>query len=145
MKDHTSPLSMSLPNKLLMALHFVIQYNGRNNLVCLFNTSEYYVSKVLDEMLPFLVELFAKYIPNKKIHETRSRLHPKLKNIIDGTIHKTRKQGGIDVDYNGHYRRHGKLIQILLDYEGYVVSFLTNIQGKDMIQLSQHIISISGK
>ena len=58
-------------------------------------------------------------------------MHSKLKYIIDGTLHKTqRKHGEVDTDYSGHYRMHGKLSQILLDYEGYVVSFLTNIKGK---------------
>ena len=128
--DETS-LSMSFANKLLLCLHYVIQYIGSNNLATLFNTSEFYVSKVLDEILPILVEYFVKFIPNKKIHNTRSRLHPRMKFIIYGTLHKTQRQHGVrDVHYNGHYRMHGRLTQILLDYEGYVVAFNTNIKGK---------------
>ncbi|KAL9642569.1 hypothetical protein ABK040_011135 [Willaertia magna] len=132
-----SILSMSLPNKLLLTLHFVIQYTGGNNLACLFNVSNYYVSKVLDEMLPYLVEYFTLFIPNKNINNTKSRLHCRLKYIIDGTLHKTqRKYGGMDLDYNGHYHIHGKMSQILLDYEGYIIAFLTKIKGKIYDSLS---------
>ncbi len=127
----SSLLSMSVANKVLLSLHFVIQYTGANNLACLFNVSDYYVSKVLDEVFPYLVEFFVQFVPNKKIHETRSRLHSKLKFIIDGTLHKKQKlPGNVDEDYNGHYKMHGKLTQILLDYDGYVISFMTNIKGR---------------
>ncbi|KAL9645636.1 hypothetical protein ABK040_015851 [Willaertia magna] len=83
------------------------QFRG-NNLACLFNVSNYYVSKVFDEMLPYLVEYFTLFIPNKNINNTRS----------------------MDLDYNGHYHIHGKMSQILLDYEGYIIAFLTNIKSK---------------
>ena len=59
----------------------------------------------LDEFNIILKELLL-------VHDTHSRLHSRLKYIIDGTLHKTQKQ---HVDYNGHYRMHGKLTQILLD------------------------------
>ena len=46
-------------------------------------------------------------------------------------VHKTQRQHGVrDVHYNGHYPMHGRLRQILLDYEGYVIAFNTNIKGK---------------
>ena len=124
-------LAMPIANKVLMALHFVVQYTGGNNLATLFNCSDYYVSKVLDEMFPPMVEYFSQFIPNKKIYETRSSLHASIKYIIDGTLHKTQRQNGEqDDNYNGHYRMHGKLTQILLDFEGYVVAFKTNIKGR---------------
>ena len=128
---HDSNLNMSIANKLLLSLHFVIQYIGANNLAAMFNVSGYYVSKVLDEMLPHLVEYFVKFIPNKKVSQTSSRLHPRITYIIDGTLHKIQKQHGApDVNYNGHYLMHGKVTVILLDFDSRVVAFITNIKGK---------------
>lgn len=130
-----------------------MQYSGSNNLAALFNISNYYVSVILDETIPYLVEYFSKFIPNHQITETRSRLHPRLKYIIDGTLHQTKRLSdaryGLDELYNGHYKLHGRVTQILLDYEGNVISFQTNIKGKihdtHAAKYNKHFQKIVGK
>jgi hypothetical protein len=131
------PLLMSFENKVLMTLLFVVQCKGGKNLALIFNCSQYYVTKILDEMLHILVEYFVHYIPNKLQSHTRSRLHPLIRCVVDNTIHKTRKPMVKQrLYYNGHYKMQGRLTQLLSDFDGYIVGFLTNIPGKIYDSLS---------
>lgn len=124
-------LAMSFENKILLSLLFVIQYKGNKHLAYQFGVSEYYVSKVLDEILPILVEYFAGYIPNRQVESTHSRLHPQIQFIIDNTLHLCRKtRVNQSLLYNGHYNKHGYTSSLLVDYEGNVLAFKTLIYGK---------------
>lgn len=126
-----SSLLLSFENKVLMGLHFVIQYKGNKHLAFIFNVSVGYVTKVLDEILPRLVEYFCQYIPNAIVTDEHSRLHPQIKCVIDNTIHRTRRpRSRQSVQYNGHYHMHGRSTQILLDFTGRVVAFVTMIPGR---------------
>ena len=130
-KNVNSLLAMSFENKVLMTLMFVVQYKGNKALGLIFNCSEFYVSKVLDEMLIILAEYFLKYIPNELTSQTHSKLHSSIRAVIDNTIHKTRKPiKGQRMHYNGHYCMHGRLTQLLVDYDGKIIAFKTMIPGK---------------
>lgn len=131
LKLKESPWRMSFENKILLGMYYVIAYPGSKILAELFGVSGCYVSKVLDEILPILVDYFEKFIPNKKINSSHSKLSRKIMFIIDNTIHKTRRprvrQSRL---YNGHYKTHGYLTQLLVDYDGYIVAYRTMIPGR---------------
>lgn len=126
-----STLSMSFENKVLITMMFVIQYKGNKTLALEFNCSEFYISKVVDELLIILAEFFLQYVPNELTSNTHSKLHTSIRAVIDNTIHKTRKPiKGQRLQYNGHYTMHGRLTQLLVDYDGKIIAFKTMIPGK---------------
>src|SRR5690606_27709622 len=72
-----------------------------------------------------------KYIPNKQSSNNSSHFGKDIQFIIDNTIHRTTKPiMNQKDDYNGHYIMHERQTQLLIDFQGYVISFLTNIKGK---------------
>lgn len=126
-----SNLAMSFENKVVMTLLFVIQYKGNKHLSYQFGVSEYYVSKVLDEVFPVLVEYFANFIPNRLTVEKHSRLHQQIRFIIDNTLHKCRRpRSKQSLLYNGHYCTHGYCTSLMVDFKGNVVAFKTLLLGK---------------
>lgn len=126
-----SPLIISYANKILMGLLFVIEYPRDKVLAAWFGVSQCYVSNVLDEVLPLLVEYFSSYVVNKRQSSSSSRLSAKILYIIDCTIHKTKRpQINQSEHYNGHYHMHGRLSQVLVDFDGYVVAYKTMIPGR---------------
>lgn len=129
--QHQSDLLMPFVNKVLLGLLFVIQYPGDKILAHFFNISEFYVSRVLDEILPVLVGYFTGFVPNKQVNVSYSRLSRRIKYIIDNTLTKTRRTT-VDqaIHYNGHYHMHGRLTQMLLDFNGYIIAYRTMIPGK---------------
>jgi hypothetical protein len=62
---------MDFQNKINLTLSFAIRYPSDIDLAILFGVSNSYVSCVVTEILPHLVEYFSKYIPNKN----RSKRH----------------------------------------------------------------------
>ncbi len=85
------PYSMTMENKLLLVMLFVIRYPSGVDLGIQFNVSGSYVSSIIDEMLPHCVEFFSKFVPNKNRSDTHSVLHQYVKYIMDDTVHKIRK------------------------------------------------------
>ena len=125
-----SNFKMNFKNKILIGLYFVIQYPKSQFLTQLWQISDAYISRVLDEILPILSNYFIKYVYDRK-SLSKSVLHPNIKFITDTTIHKTRKpQCKQRLDYNSNYSMHGKLTQLLIDYNGYISGFLTFIPGR---------------
>jgi len=89
------------------------------------------VSYILKEILPLLSELFKTFIPNKLTGNAHSRLSKKVKFIIDNTIHRCRRpMSNQSLLYNGHYKTHGWLSQIIVDYDGLIIAYKTMIPGK---------------
>lgn len=130
-KLEASPYRMTFSNKVLMGLLFVIEYPGNKVLASWFEVSEYYISKVLDEILPLLVGFFSRQIPHGQVSSKRSIFSDKIAFIIDCTLHRTRRPSlNQSEHYNGHYSMHGRLTQVLIDYEGNVIAFLTNVPGR---------------
>jgi len=121
---------LSLQNILLMGLLFMIQYRGGKTLALLFNCSEAMVSKVICNVLPCLAGCLASAIPNRLSATSHSSLHPHIRAIIDNTIHKTRKPMSKQyLDYNGHYKMHGRLTQVVIDFDGNVLHIWTMLPG----------------
>jgi hypothetical protein len=132
---HSPPktkLAMTFENKVLLVLLFVIQYHSGKALSLLFNCSQSYVTEVLDEMLPLLVEFFCQFIPNKVTSEVRSILHPQICGIVDNTPHRMPRPFSTpqEVHFNGRYQMHCRMTQMLLDFENEIVAFVTNIPGR---------------
>jgi len=121
---------LSLQNILLMGLLFIIQYRGGKTLALLFNCSEAMVSKLISKVLPCIAGNLAFAIPNRLSATSHSTLHPHIRAIIDNTIHKTRKPSSKQyLDYNGHYKVHGRLTQVLIDFDGNIIHIFTMIPG----------------
>jgi hypothetical protein len=50
--------------------------------------------------------------------------------ILDSTIHPTVRPGGAQRKfYNGHYKMHGILTHLLVDFEEFIISVITNVKG----------------
>lgn len=125
-----SKLNMNFENKVLIGLYFIIQYPKSIFLSNLWEVSDYYISKVIDEILPILTDYFIQFVYDRK-SISRSVLSPTIKYITDTTIHKIRKpQSKQRLDYNGNYSMHGKLTQLLIDYDGFISGFYTFIPGR---------------
>jgi hypothetical protein len=85
---------------------------------------------ILFRYLDVLVGFFAQYIPNALESDYCSTLSPKIVAVIDATIHAIRKPPHLQhLHYSGHYKMHGMLTHLLIDYEGNIVAFETNVLG----------------
>ncbi len=125
-----SSFSMSFENKVLLCLLFITRYPSDVDLSIQFNVPSSYVSGI-HEMMPHFVSYFSKFIPNaSRQTPSHSVLRHTIKYVMDDTAYKVRKRS-IDqyLDYNGHYGVHCKKTQLLIDYDGYIIAFLTNIDG----------------
>ena len=78
-----------------------------------------------------LVDYFSQKIPHCRTSDKHSKLSLKIAFIINCTIHKTRKTKVFQSEhFNGHYSMHGRLTQVLIDYDGFVVAYKTLIPGR---------------
>ena len=117
---------------MIIGLIFVIQYFSVQHIADLFCVSNYSISKCLDEILPRLANFFISFVPNSfEKNEKSSSLSELIVGIVDCTLHKICKP---NVDqrlfYNGHYKMHGILTQILINFYGKIIGFITNVPGK---------------
>lgn len=122
---------MSLENQLILCLLFVISYPSSRQLGLIFGVSVFVVSTVISHLLPYLFEYFQTHIPNKLVSLSHSFIGKDVRCIIDNTIHRTTKPTVNQADdYNGHYRMHGRQTQLLIDFDGNVIAYVTNLKGK---------------
>jgi hypothetical protein len=126
---HTAT-TMFFEDKILLVFMWMMKYSSYAELSTQFGISSYTVSKLIDVTLPLLVEFFVAYIPEEVDCSTASHLSNHIIAIIDATIHPTQKPAGKQrLFWNGHYKTHGLLTYLLIDYEGYIVSVMTNVLG----------------
>lgn len=126
-----SSFLMDFRNKILLSMLFVIEYPGDKLPAERFQVSEYYVSSVLDETLPILVEYFNQFIPNVACSEKHSVLSKKIQFITDCTIHRTRRTTVNQSEhFNGHYQCHGRITHLLVDFEGRIIAYKTLVPGR---------------
>ena len=115
-----SLFSLSKEKKITMALIF-ISYWKQDFISHYFGLSQSYVGKILDETLPLASEFFLQYVTNIPSLSSSS-IHSCIRYITDCTIHKTRKPSENQSKfYNGHYKLHGVLTHLLIDYDYYIV------------------------
>jgi hypothetical protein len=127
----TSKVScMDYQNRILLVLLWIIQYVKYSVYSSTFGVSEFIVSTVIKETLPILVAYFMQYIPNECISTKHSVLSHRIRYIIDGTVHFIRRPSVHQHKYyNGHWEHHLITTELLIDYDGYIVTFSTNYPG----------------
>ncbi|KAL0477733.1 hypothetical protein AKO1_000405, partial [Acrasis kona] len=120
----------SFENMLLLTLIWIVHYPPYSLLTALFGVSEFCISKIIHTMIPHLVEYFVQYITHCATGDIHSIMSTKIKYILDGTIHPLSKpQTRQHLWYNGHYKIHGIMSQILIDFNGYIIAVETGIPG----------------
>jgi len=129
---HLVRTRLELNEKILMGLLFVFQYYANKTLSLLFRCSEGYVSECLAEILPAMASFCSSAIPNALDSTTPcSRLNQHIVGVLDNTLHRTTRPSiRQSLQFNGHYQMHGRLSQFMVDFEGKIISFVTNIPGK---------------
>jgi hypothetical protein len=124
---------LTFEDKLLMVFIWLVKYPDYSELATQFGTSITIVSMIISQYLDVLVIYFSRFIPNEnwdKILKPHSSLSNRVVAIIDGTLHATQKPAhNQHLAYSGHYKTHGMLTQLLIDYEGFIISLQTNIPG----------------
>ena len=118
-------------DKILLTIIWIVKYVDYAVLSHMFSISPPVISKLLKTIFPLLVEYFIKFIPNDIISETTSKLSSKIVAVIDSTIHATKKPAkNQHLAYNEHYRRHGIMTTLLVDYDNYISCFVTAGAGR---------------
>jgi hypothetical protein len=122
--------SMTFEDKVLMVFIWITQYPRYFVLATTFGVSISVVSRAITETLPLLVGFFSQYIPNKVESDPVSHLSNRIIKVVGSTIHPTLKPSSQQHKwYNGHYRTHGILTQLLVDFDGSSVMLASNLKG----------------
>jgi hypothetical protein len=113
-----------------MVFIWIVQYQRYSTLSVLFGVSVRTVSVVISTVLPYLVEFFIAYIPERMESSSCSHLSNRIIAITDATIHPIRRPSSKQhLWWSGHYKCHGLLTHLLVDFDGFIVSVITNIKG----------------
>ena len=122
---------ITFSNKILLLFVWIVKYPNYSLLSSMFGTSCGAISKLIKFGIPLLVEHFSHYISNKLESDTTSHLSNQIVAVIDATIHPTTKP---QIDqykhWNDHYKCHGILTHLLVDFDGYIISVTTGVLGK---------------
>ena len=119
-------------NQVLICFLFIIQYYNIKTLSFIFKKSHFIISSILDYLLPTFGKFFQYFIPNQRVSNLTSEISEKIRFIIDNTLHKTHKShfgNEGEENYSYYYKSHGVISQLLIDYDGIIVSYATNIPG----------------
>jgi len=113
--------ALSLRNRILLFLEWIFHYEAYHTLSVIYNTSASIISNTINDLIPFMVDFFVKFIdpvPNSSNHSCLSR-HVLF--VIDGTYHPTQKPSSLQhLFYSGKSCCHCIQTQILIDYDGYI-------------------------
>jgi hypothetical protein len=121
---------LGLVNQFAVVWIWFIHYLNYSTIGSLFGISDTLISTIINCWLPKLAVYFASYIPERQISSSTSILDPNIKYIVDATIKPTvRPQINQSKYYSGHYKCHGILTHVIVDYDGWILSFHTNIPG----------------
>jgi len=117
-------------DKILLIFVWLVKYHDYATLSELFGTSPTIISGLIKLLLPHLVEHFLEFIRNEVDCEEHSSLSESIVCVIDGTIHQCKKPPKHQhLHYNKHYKRHGMMTHLLVDFNGYIVAIHTNVYG----------------
>lgn len=88
------------------------------------------ISALIALALPLLVTFFVTYIPNNILSQRRSHLSNQIVGVVDTTIHPCFKpSSGQHLFWNAHYKLHGILTMLLVDFDMFIAAVVTNILG----------------
>jgi hypothetical protein len=121
---------LTFEDKILMVFLWLVKYPDLSELAILFGTSKTVVGRIVDNWLDVLCRFFSKFVPNEFFGSESSSLSSRIIGIVDSTIHAIRKPAKYQhLSYSGHYKTHGMLTHLLIDWEGYIIAYLTNVPG----------------
>jgi hypothetical protein len=117
---------LTFENKILLVFLWIVKYVDYSVLSFLFGTTKSVVSMLIDCLLPRLASHFISYISNEVQSNTTSSLSTNIVAVIDSTIHATRKPSlNQHLSYSDHYKRHGMMTTLLVDFDGYIICLNT--------------------
>jgi len=117
---------LSFENKVMLLIIWIVKYPDYYLLSRLFGTTKSVVSKLLEVMLPLVAHYFLKFIPNEIQSKSTSSLSKNIVAIIDSTLHARNKPSVHQhLSYSAHYKRHGIMTTLLVDFDGYITSVNT--------------------
>jgi hypothetical protein len=128
LKIHPSivSLSLSFENIILLVFIWLVKYPDYTFLAVTFGTSRTIVCEIINNIIPLLAAHFATFIPNRVESVMTSSLSENIVCVIDSTLHAIRKPPkNQHLHWNEHYKRHGMMTTLLVDFEGYITSFVT--------------------
>lgn len=118
-------------NKILLLFFWIVKYHDYATLAWIFGSSRPVIVQLIDLALPLLVGHFVKFIPNRIESDKTSSLSSNIVAVIDSTIHARRKNAKDQhVHWNEHYHCHGMLTHLLVDFDGFIASFVTSVAAK---------------
>lgn len=124
-------LGLSFEDKVLLVFIWLVKYPDYSELATQFGTSVTLVSRIVTGYLDVLCAYFSQFIPDKEWNTRKpSTLSNRIVAIVDGTLHAVRKPAHRQhLAYSGHYKTHGMLTHLLVDFDGFIISLQTNILG----------------
>ncbi len=118
---------LTFENKIFLFFLWIVKYPEYSVLSTLFGVSKSVVGSLIDFILPLIAAHFLSYIPDEIVTSSTSSLSRKICAVIDSTIHATNKPSkNQHLSYNEHYKRHGMMTTLLVDFDGYIISVSTN-------------------
>ena len=123
--------SISFQNKSLMILKRMKENACFSDIAEKFGISTPFCHHIIEEMVQIFYNYFIQWIPNQKIpeNETHSVLSQKIKFIVDGTTTQVQRRYPQNKYYRTDKGFHFINNIILCDYDGYIISVVTNICG----------------
>ena len=113
-------------NIILLVFIWLVKYCDYSVLETLFGTSKAVVGNLIDFLLPELAAFFLGFIADEIRSLTSSVLSKRIIAVIDSTIHATQKpRKSQHLHYNDHYKRHGMMTTLLVDFDGFIISVST--------------------
>jgi len=117
---------MTFENKLLLILLWIVKYPEYASLSVMFGVSKSVISVLLNVGLPLFVDYFSQFVKNEIESDSTSSLSHRIVAVIDSTIHTTKKPSkNQHLSFSNHYNRHGMMTNLLVNFDGYIVAFVT--------------------
>jgi len=122
----TKAVNLTFENKVLLFFIWLVKYVDYSVLSTLFGVSKAVIGVLIEDMLPLISSHFLNEIPDEVITDTTSSLSSKIIGVIDSTIHATQKPSkNQHLYYSDHYKRHGMMTTLLVDFDGFIISVST--------------------
>eukprot|EP01080_Neovahlkampfia_damariscottae_P010878 gene10878-3582_t len=118
---------LGFKNKILLVLSYIAHYHEYLETTIIFQISCSSISKILQEMLPYLYNFFIQFVPNKKESQIHFTMSDCTAFIIDGTTHPITRTYPQELYYRNDKCCHFRQTMLLVDFEGKIIRVITNI------------------
>lgn len=131
--ERTECGGMSFENRILLTMRWIVCYEMYKTIAEKFRTSEAYVSIIINETMPIVVEYFVTHIPHVCTTAKTSSLNDVIRYVIDATPTFIRKP---IADQHLWYRRdkhdHFVSTHVLMDFDKMIVAMSVNYMGHNV-------------